>query len=175
MQGRALVVDGGHTEVARGGACGVDHLRAGTVRLGVVTLEGVLGRERGGGSASTRGLEGDVVGANGLRERLGRKRMLARGVCEEARVELLEDHRRAELGRVGVVEGDLIQPRIVFLLSYHEQYQLFLFTADYLCQALRIPGGMFGIQSDMIHQFIVDNNTVDSRIIDINCPAVDDI
>ena len=31
--------------------------------------------------------------------------------------------------------------RVPFLLSYHEQYQLFLFTADYLCQALRIPGG----------------------------------
>ncbi len=40
-----------------------------------------------------------------------------------------------------------------FLLSYHEQYQLFLFTADYLCQALRIPGGMAAWMGEMVVQF----------------------
>ena len=43
--------------------------------------------------------------------------------------------------------------RVPFLLSYHEQYQLFLFTADYLCQALRIPGGMAAWMGEMVVQF----------------------
>lgn len=44
----------------------------------------------------------------------------------------------------------------VSLLSYHEQYQLFLFTADYFRERLAVPGGL----ADYIAEFITQWNYI---------------